>query len=279
MTFRTTSLAAVVLLAGSGADGALIRQFDASLDAPGDSVWANTGTANTGQANNFSFATAQTPSVITDAFAPGITAAYDISVTGQVNGTDWSYWGQSGGGRANVAENTFEVFFRMDNLAGQHLIMEIGGAAAGVSIGVDGDQLVWATNPAGTGTLTTKTVSAQIGLGWHQAVATWNRNTLTSSLYVDGQFVGSVALDEGTVTGWNGSNEATLGGVNTSAATTFDLQNITTFDGAINAFNYYNEELDAQTIADNFDAKIVPGPASLALLGVGGLAAARRRRS
>jgi hypothetical protein len=260
-------------LAGSTAPW---RQFDAALDPAGDDIWANTGTAQTGQAQNFRFSTAQTASSVSNPLVPGITKAYEIGTTGPAIGADWSFLGQAGGGRANFADNSFEVFFRVDNLSGSHLIMEIGGTAAGLSLGLDGNTLIWATNPGGAGADDTHSVSTTLGTGWHHAVGVWSRTTLLTSLYLDGSFVGDVALSAAT-TGWTGSNEATLGGINTSAATTMDLLSLTDFDGAIAAFNYYNQALSADEIRSNFDAVFVPAPGSAALLAAGLLVARRRR--
>ena len=266
----------VVALAGTAAAGlSPWRQFDAALDTPGDDVWSNTGTLQPGQGNNFRFAAPASPIAVNDAVAVGLTAAYDINQTGQIDGANWSFWGQAGGGRANHAETSFEVFFRVDNLTGNHLIMEIGGAGAGVSLGMQDGTLIWASNAGGNADPTVS-VSTGIGEGWHHAVGVWNRNTLSTGLYLDGQFVGDVALPAGT-TGWVGGNEATLGGLNTSAASTMDLGTITTFDGAIAAFNYYNGELSAEEIAANYNAVFIPAPASAAMLGLG-LFASRRRR-
>lgn len=269
-----------VAVAATAANAGLIRQFDAALDPAGDNVWANTGTLNAGQGNNFTFASPQTAAVVNDPIAFGITRAYEIGTTGAIAGANWSFWGQAGGGRANPAENTFEVFFRVDNLTGTHLIMEIGGAGAGVSLGIDGGSLVWASNPGGNADPTVS-VSTGITTGWHHAVGVWNRNTLTTGLYLDGQFVGDVALAAST-TGWVGGNEASLGGYTgnpdgSAAASIFDNLALTDFDGAIAAFNYYNEELSAQAILDNYNAVFIPAPGTAALLGLGLLVARRRR--
>lgn len=275
MLFSTAMVGGVV--AGSAVAGVSPwRQFDAAIDPAGDSVWANTGTAQTGQAQNFNFATAQTASAVSNPLVPGISAAYEIGTTGAIAGANWSFFGQDGGGRANFAQNSFEVFFRVDNLSGNHLIMEIGGSGAGLSLGMEGNNLIWASNPGGAGTDDTVSVSTGIGTGWHHAVGVWNRDSLTTSLYLNGALVGDVALSAGT-TGWVGGNEATLGGVNTSAATTMDLMSLTDFDGAIAAFNYYNEGLSAEQIEANFNAVFVPAPASAVLLAAG-LVGTRRRR-
>ena len=273
------ALSTVAAIAGTAAAGlSPWRQFDAALDTAGDAAWSNTSALQSGQAQNFNFATAQTAVSVNDPIAIGLTAAYEFGTTGQADGGNWSFWGQAGGGRANHAETSYEIFFRVDNLSGNHLIMEIGGAAAGVSMGMQDGQFIWATNPGGAGTDTTHAITTGIGLGWHHAVAVWNRNTLSTSLYLDGQLVGDAALAAGT-TGWTGSNEATLGGLNTSAATTMDLLSITEFDGAIAAFNYYNGELSAQEIAGIYNANFIPAPGALALVGAAGLCAARRRRA
>ena len=69
-----TTVAAMFLIAGAGAAAAGLspwRQFDAALDTPGDTAWENTGSLQGGQAQNFSFATAQSP-VSVENCAPSI---------------------------------------------------------------------------------------------------------------------------------------------------------------------------------------------------------------
>lgn len=102
------ALTTIAAIAGSAAAGlSPWRQFDAALDGPGDTAWSNTSTLQTGQAQNFNFATAQTAVSVNDPIATGITAAYEIGTTGQANGGNWSFWGQAGGGRANHAETSY----------------------------------------------------------------------------------------------------------------------------------------------------------------------------
>lgn len=282
MKLSIATLGLVVL--ASSANAVLLREFDASNDPAGDAEWANTSTANTSAAQNFGFQTSQTATSISDPTAPGITAAYDFDTTGSARGGNWSFFGQAGGGRANNSENTFETFFRLDDLSGTHIIFEIGGSAAGVSLSVVDNTLVWATNVGGNAD-PTLSIQASIGTGWHHAVALWNRNSLTTTLYLDGVAIGTVALP-GTTTGWVGGNEGQLGNASVnasnvaSAATTYDLGDLTDFDGAIAAFNYYNETLSEETIVNTFDANIViPEPGSLSLLAVGLGVIAMRKRS
>ena len=272
-----TSIAALAIAAGS-ANAALVRSFVASADTPGDATWQNVG-GNGSSANNFSFGTAVTPATINDPLAPGVTAAYDISETGAIAGTQWSFFGQAGGGRANNAANTFEVFFRMDDLSGDHIILEIGGSGAGISISVQDSSLIWASNPGGPNTGDTQSISTTIGLGWNYAAATWNRTTGLTSLYLNGSLIDTIAIDP-DATGWVGGNEAGLGGLTSaSVALTFDPASLTDFDGAISLFNYWNEELSASAIQATYDENfIIPAPGAATLFAAAGLMATRRRR-
>jgi len=280
-----TAMLCLVGLTAGASQANLIRSFDASADPAGDDAWQNT--ANAGAVQDFRFGSAAAPGVnlspaaVSDALAPGITAVYEFGADGPAFGGNWAFFGQAGGGRANNPENTFELIFRLDDTSGTHVLSEIGGGGAGVSFIMDGDNLVWNVNEGGNANATLGIAASGLGAGWHYAVGTFNRTSGTTSFYLNGALVGSLALDA-TTTGWTGGNEATLGGINTaqvnSVATSVDLTGATDFDGGISLFNYWNEELGAQAISDNFNAVFIPAPgAALALLGAGVVGRRRRR--
>ncbi|MEM6333089.1 MAG: LamG-like jellyroll fold domain-containing protein [Planctomycetota bacterium] len=278
---KTLAAALAVTAFATAANAQLWRQFDAATDTPADNKWSNTSPNQAGTAQDFTFTAPASPIAVSDLAFPGITAAYDLAATGPIRGTSWEFFGQNGGGRANFPEVAFEIVFNLDNLTGKHILFEIGGTGAGVSLSMLDDDLVWATNVGGTADPTIGITANDLATGWHQAIAVWNRNTDTTDLYLNGTLVGSAALPAAT-NGWTGGNEAGLGDAtrNTSdtpiAAATYDLTTLTDFDGDIARFNFYRNALDQTAVTDSYNA-LIPEPGSLALLAAGLTALATRR--
>jgi len=102
--------------------------------------------------------------------------------------------------------------------------------------------------------------------GTHHLVATYDDDTDTRAIYIDGALIGS-ETKSGVIA--NGTDVSGRLGTNQSASTRF-------FDGTLDEFAIHKDALSAQAVSDHFntvqagDAYFVPEPASAALLALGG---------
>lgn len=111
----------------------------------------------------------------------------------------------------------------------------------------------------------------------------------TIELLVNGVLIGSAATPNagsgaGNITSWAGGNTDAIGSANGYVADQVggddgtDLESFRAFEGLIGVARFYNHLLTDDQIVDNFNAMIIPEPASMTLLLIGGGALLRRRR-
>lgn len=219
--------------------------YVASLDMPGDNIWTDA----VGSANSFAFAQAVSPIAVSDPTFPAITAAYPIGSIGGAQGLNQYF--ETDGPRSRQ-DATFELVFRIGNTAAgvDQVLFEAGGAALGVALVLNGNELLFNVDGNGTDIDIRKTLTA----GWHQAVGVIDLNTGgdTVTLYVNGEAVGSLANQN--VVDWSGGNLSGLG-AGASSVTGVSSSVGSTFHGDIAIARYYqNRALTAAEVEQNFSS-------------------------
>lgn len=238
------------LSAGPIITAGLVLNFDAANDAAGDSVWTD---SSSGQ--ELAFAATATPTVVSDASFPGITAAYSIPGSGAASGLNGFF--ELAGPRSKQ-DATFEVVFHLSDTTamGEQVLFEAGGAGRGLSLLLTGGNLSFNVN----GDDNTFTVAAN-GLtpGWHQAVgvidvASGSGNDAIS-LFIDSVPTDSAA---GLVIGdWSGGN---LSGIGDAGDSLGAGGSPVPYHDQIAAVRYYqNVALDAAGIEQNYQTLVDSG--------------------
>lgn len=281
------------------------------LAAGGLSLSAQAGLVNAYSADN----PANSPTLVDDFLdtqdlgpnnltTAAVTSAYDFS-----NAWSQSNGGGIGGPSGEVnpfngfgGTGTVELFIKTDltaeSLTGDdELVFEAGAQGIGFSLGIvpntaGGDPLLRFFNNHTEFTLSLATlddsdfIQVAAAIDESQGATSYVRLTArdangltvaaTNVFTGNGDIAGSDGLGVFNTDG-SGFGQGDSGGTNNNAAIAFDGA----FSGQITAFNFYDDaESDATLLASyqsNF-AAVIPEPASLALLGLGGLLIAGRRR-
>ena len=203
---------------------------------------------------------------VDDPAVPGITGAFRFpdaraASIDQPSGNlrDWEDQAQPG------EAATFELWFKPDDLTGTHVLFETGATNKGVAFALDGDQLVYsvqATDGAG-GNETAYVHSEQLtDTGWHQAVITIDLFSFQVTSYLDGQAVNSTSFAPSATYRWTGGNPAGLGMLGNDplfpdsgiANDAVDPMAITDYNGLISTLRFYDVDLFANEVLDNYNA-------------------------
>lgn len=177
---------------------------------------------------------------------------------------------------------TFELWVKPTDAAGQEILLEFGGDV-GSSLLLDGADVLFVSNDEKLIELRAADVLMDVGLDhFIQLVGVIDKDLDEMRIYVNGQEVAMVA---DTVNRWTGGDGTGLCGVNgkyggaglAGGQTPFDFSGYSGFDGQIAQYRFYELALSGDDVLQNYLA-VIPEPTTLALVGLGVLALARRRR-
>ena len=245
------------------------HRWNAATDTAGDTTWTpQVGTVN------YTFSGGATPTAIAvnDSKVPGITKAFAPGVTANDNGQ---------GSSATFVETqstSFELWFKPENLTGSEALFEFGGSGTGTALRLNGTTLESVTQSSSTNRAFSSTTLATEDIGeWMQAVVVLTiagDGSGTNELFLNGELVDTSSLATG-YNSWAGSDGFALGEIKGTMAGGWS--GVGSFDGSLALFTIYGEALAAETVLGLYD-QVVPEPATMSLLALGGIAMLKRRK-
>ena len=182
---------------------------------------------------------------------------------------------------------SWEMVFRPGDFTKDYMLFNTDGTGDGTGFFLIGSTLEFRFQDDNSGAqrvVVSKDLSAIGAAGdFFHVVGTADLETAstgTGQLYVNGLAVGTAVTSSGTIADWDGGDDAGLGGVNFNVPGNGSFPD-NNFPGDIAIFNYYGQEiLGADDVAAGYSV-LVPEPATLGLLVLGGgiLLVRRRRRA
>jgi len=268
---RITPIILSGLLACLAAQAAVVLEFDANdLALTGDAnatSWVPSVNSNTGtKSMDIKFGAGSSVVTPTSSY---FTRAVDSPNASSMESLDY-HTATSGG----TVDFSFELWVKMADLTGKHVLFETGGTTIGSALTITDDVLDFRVNQSGsTVGYVTKTLTA-LPSDFIQVVGVTDVSD-GLSLYVNGTLAQTVTGL--TITDWAGANYAQLGGIDGNVAKPTDFTP-TAFDGQVALARFYDTALTASDVGTIYSTT-VPEPATLSLVAVfgGALILIRRR--
>lgn len=259
--------------------GFFLHSWNAGTSTPGridwpsernGTGWSDSLTWNWKNVDGMGAAISPAIEPVFDARVPGITGAYRFPAAKAAdtlaNGlprAGWEFQAQVG------VPGTFELWFKPADLTGTHVLWELGGGSRGVAFALEDDELLFAlaTTDGPVAEPTTNIVEFShrqtlTDTEWHQAVIVIDQLTFTINAYFDGQLVNSMSFPPSASYRWSGGNPAGLGMLGTDplfpdatiAGEFIPANAFTDYDGWISTIRYYNLDLFASEVLNNYNA-------------------------
>ncbi len=256
-------------------NGFNLQTWNAGTSVPNVAVWTpekpSTGWADGLRWNwyNLDVNDAVIPPEIEPVFdpaVPGIMGAYKFpearAVNMDIGGTPRGAWET----QAQPGEPaTFEIWFKPSDLSGTHVLWEVGATNKGVAFAREDDELVYAVRMSDEGTANVADYQFRHTLTdteWRQALIVIDLFSFEIRAYLDGVELDSQGVTPSATYRWAGGNPAGLGMIGSDplfpdsgiAGDAVPTAAITTYDGWISTLRFYDVDLFANEVADNYDA-------------------------
>lgn len=259
---KITTIILSGVLVGMAAQASVVLEFDANdlaltSDANATS-WAPSVNSNTGSDSmNMTLGTGS--SVVTPASSYFTRAVENPNVMGMK--TLDAHSAASGG----THDFSFEVWVKMADLTGSHILFETGGNTIGTSITMTDNVLDFRVNNSGSAVGAASSTLAALPSDFIQVVGVLDVSD-SLSLYVNGTLAQTVTGI--TIADWAGANEGQLGGTDVNVAKPAGFEP-TVFDGQVALARFYNSALTVSEVETLYTSTI-PEPATLGLVAVFG---------
>ncbi len=255
---KVTAIILSGVLVGLAAQAAVVLEFDANdlaltSDASATS-WTPSVNSNTGSDSmNMTLGTGS--SVVTPASSYFTRAVDSPNVMGMK--TLDAHSATSGA----TVDFSFELWVKMSDLTGSHILFETGGSTIGTSITMTDNVLDYRVNYSGsTVGAASKTLSA-LPSDFIQIIGVTDVSD-SLSLYINGALAQTVTGL--TISDWAGANEGQLGGTDLNVARPAGFIP-TAFDGQVALARFYDTALTSTEVTTLYTTTI-PEPATLGLV-------------
>jgi hypothetical protein len=249
MTREAMRLLAIGLLVGGMTvytqAASLQYDYNAALDTAGNGTWENELTATVVRTWTFAPAGSYSPTGISSS-ATDFTQAYVFGsgLTGATAGT-------FGSSDITGAAAAFEFWIKPDDLAGNELLFETGGATHGAAVLLEGSNLRFATRNANANFDVTVPLTAGETSDFVQVVGVVDPSSGQTAVYINGiarsVTAGTKNWAQGTDNSALGTKVSAIGGINSG-----DNGNYGDFEGQIAQMRFYNGAISGMEVAAAF---------------------------